>query len=48
MTSSMERLRKSVEALARIVRRIQLTQKIDKIIGGNGHPPKSILGHTAK
>lgn len=39
MTSSLERLRKSVEALARIVERIQLTQKIEKIIGGNGHPP---------
>jgi Lon protease-like protein len=48
MTSSMERLRKSVEALARIVERIQLTQRIEKIIGGNGHPPKSILGDISK
>jgi Lon protease-like protein len=48
MTSSLERLRKSVEALARIVERIQLTQKIEKIIGGNGHPPKSILGDISK
>jgi Lon protease-like protein len=48
MTSSMERLRKSVEALARIVERIQLTQQIEKIIGGNGHPPKSILGDISK
>jgi Lon protease-like protein len=48
MTSSLERLRKSVEVLARIVERIQLTQQIEKIIGGNGHPPKSILGTIAK
>jgi len=48
MTSSMERLRKSVEALARIVERLQLTQKIEKIIGGNGHPPKSIRGNIAR
>jgi Lon protease-like protein len=48
MTSTMERLRKSVEALARIVERIQLTQKIEKIIGGNGHPPRSILGTISK
>ena len=48
MTSSLERLRKSVEALARIVERIQLTQQIEKIIGGNGHPPKSILGNLSK
>ena len=48
MTSSMERLKKSVEALARIVERIQLTQQIEKIIGGNGHPPKSILGDISK
>jgi len=48
ITSSMERLRKSVEALARIVERIQLTQKIEKIIGGNGHPPKSTLGNISK
>ena len=48
MTSSMERLKKSVEALARIVERVQLTQQIEKIIGGNGHPPKSILGNLSK
>jgi Lon protease-like protein len=48
MTSSLERLRKSVEALARIVERVQLTQQIEKIIGGNGHPPKSILGNLSK
>jgi len=48
MTSSLERLKKSVEALARIVERVQLTQQIEKIIGGNGHPPKSILGNLSK
>lgn len=48
MTSSLDRLKKSVEALARIVERAQLTQQIEKIIGGNGHPPKSILGNLSK
>jgi len=48
MTSSLERLKKSVESLARIVERIQLTQKIEKIIGGNGHPLKSILDDISK
>ncbi len=44
MRSSEQRLRKSVEVLARVVERIQLTQKIQAIIGGNGHPPQALLG----
>lgn len=47
MTSSAKRLRKSVEVLARVVERIQLTQKILTIIGGNGHPPGRLLGRIA-
>jgi Lon protease-like protein len=43
MTSSAERLEKSVEALAKIVERLQLTKTIQKIIGGNGHPPDSSI-----
>jgi Lon protease-like protein len=43
MTSSAERLKKGVEVLARIVERVQVTQQILKIIGGNGHPPKDAL-----
>jgi Lon protease-like protein len=43
MTSSTERLQKGVEVLARIVERVQVTQQIQKIIGGNGHPPKDAL-----
>lgn len=43
MTSSAERLQKGVEVLARIVERVQVTQQIQKIIGGNGHPPKDAL-----
>jgi Lon protease-like protein len=43
MTSSAERLQKGVEVLARIVERVQVTQQILKIIGGNGHPPKDAL-----
>lgn len=43
MTSSAERLQKGVEVLSRIVERVQVTQQIQKIIGGNGHPPKDAL-----
>jgi len=43
MTSSAERLQKGVEVLTRIVERVQVTQQIQKIIGGNGHPPKDAL-----
>jgi Lon protease-like protein len=43
MRSSEKRLRKSVEVLARVVERIQLTQKIQTIIGGNGHPPRGLV-----
>jgi hypothetical protein len=39
----LKRLRKSVEALARIVERTQLTQRIEKIIDGNGHPPNASI-----
>ena len=43
MTSPLERLRKSVQALSKIVARNRLTRDIQKIIGGNGHPSKRIL-----
>jgi Lon protease-like protein len=43
MTSSAERLQKGVDALARILERVQVTQQIHTIIGGNGHPPKEAL-----
>jgi Lon protease-like protein len=43
MTSPAERLRKCVQALSRIVARNRLTLEIRKMIGGNGHPPRSIL-----
>ena len=43
MTSPLERLRKSVQALNKIVARNRLTRDIQKIIGGNGHPSKRIL-----
>jgi ATP-dependent Lon protease len=43
MTASSERLKKCVQALSRIVERNRLTREIQKMIGGNGHPPKSIL-----
>ena len=43
MTSPAERLKKCVQALSRIVARNRLTREIQKMIGGNGHPPRSIL-----
>ena len=43
MASIAERLLIGVEALARIVERVQVTQQIQKIIGCNGHPPKDAL-----
>ena len=43
MTSGIQRLRKCIDALARIRDRFHLTQTIEKIIGGNGQPPESIL-----
>jgi hypothetical protein len=43
MTSAAERLRRGIEALERILDRVQLTQQIERIISGNGHPPGSVL-----
>ena len=43
MTSPSERLKKCVQVLSRIVVRNRLTREIQKMIGGNGHPPRSIL-----
>lgn len=43
MISPSERLRKCVQALSRIVTRNRLTREIRQLIGGNGHPPRSIL-----
>ena len=43
MTSGIQRLRKCVEALEKIRERYQLTRTFEKIIGGNGQPPETIL-----
>ena len=43
MTAPYERLRKCVQALAAIAARNRLTSQIQRMIGGNGHPPKRIL-----
>ncbi len=37
MTSAHERLRKSVQALSRLLERLQLNSEIKRLIGGNGH-----------
>jgi Lon protease-like protein len=43
MTSPSARLKKCVQTLSRIVTRNRLTREIQQMIGGNGHPPQSIL-----
>ena len=43
MTSPSERLKRCVQALTQMVARKRLTRDIKQLIGGNGHPPKSIL-----
>jgi Lon protease-like protein len=43
MTSETERLRKGLKVLSQILERAQVTQQIQKIIGGNGHPPQNAL-----
>jgi len=47
MTSIGKRLRTGVEVLEQLIERVQLTQQIQAIIGGNGHPPKTLLGKIA-
>ncbi|NIQ38149.1 MAG: hypothetical protein GTN81_06125 [Proteobacteria bacterium] len=43
MTSRADRLRKSVESLRKIVGRTQITQDIQRMIGGNGNVPKDLI-----
>ncbi len=43
MTSAHARLRKSVQALARLLERIQLNREIKRLIGGNGHGLSEII-----
>ena len=47
MTSTSQRLDKSVAALENIIQRLKLTAKIKKIIGGNGQVPESIQAQSA-
>ena len=42
MTSTRNRLQKSVAALSRIIDRIRLTEEIQSLIGGNGSLPESL------
>lgn len=42
MTSTRERLRKSVAALSKIIDRIRLTEEIQNLIGGNGNLPEPL------
>ncbi|MDJ0810625.1 MAG: LON peptidase substrate-binding domain-containing protein [Desulfobacterales bacterium] len=43
MTSAHDRLRKSVQALAHLLERIQLNREIKRLIGGNGHGLSEII-----
>ena len=42
MTSTLQRLRKTVNALEKIAERLSITREIERIIGGNGKLPKSL------
>ena len=44
MTSTRERIRRSVSALEKLIERLKLTLEIQRIIGGNGHPPSVLKG----
>lgn len=48
MTSASERLGKCLQALSAIAARHRLTREIKRVIGGNGHPPKTILQALAE
>ena len=42
MTSTSQRLRKTVNALEKLAQRLSITREIERIIGGNGKLPKSL------
>jgi Lon protease-like protein len=42
MTSSLERLKKAVQALAAVAERSRVGEQVQRIIGGNGHLPRHL------
>jgi Lon protease-like protein len=42
MTSTSQRLRKTVNALEKLLERLRITREIERIIGGNGNLPKPL------
>lgn len=48
MTSTSERVKKGAEALTRLAQRTRLTNEINRIIGGNGSPPKQLINLMAQ
>jgi Lon protease-like protein len=48
MTSTRRRLEKGVAALEKVTRRLRLTHEIERIIGGNGHPPEELRQRVGK
>ena len=48
MTSTRRRLEKGVAALEKVTQRLRLTREIERIIGGNGHPPDALRQQVGK
>jgi hypothetical protein len=49
MTSTRTRLEKGIAAMEKAMERLRLTRRIERIIGGNGHPPeqlRQLVGQT--
>ena len=44
MTSTRTRLEKGIAAMEEAMERLRLTHRIERIIGGNGHPPEELRG----
>jgi Lon protease-like protein len=43
MRNGADRLEKSIKALSKLVQRAHISLEIQKIIGGNGHPPEELI-----
>jgi Lon protease-like protein len=48
MTSTHDRLKKSVESLSRMLKGVEITKEIQRIIGGNGKVPRSLAEKVQK
>ena len=48
MTSTRTRLEKGIAAMEKAMDRLRLTRRIERIIGGNGHPPEALRQQIGK